>query len=448
MRYKTAFAAFDASYEILPSNAQRALHLLSFFHWQNFCLDLISIAAEDNFSTNNSYLPHGEEFEYSKECLTTTFCPSGQWSLVELDSLITSLRSHSLVTVVSAEKVTLLQMHPLVHEWARRHLPRNDIKKFQSAAVRLLCCGARNNLHYMMQYIAVHVQALSLVRADLHVNDMMSFAFIMQESGLHGHAARLQEYVYKRLKVRLGVDHPYTISLSAYLASTYYELGRYGEAEELEKDVLRRRETLLGVDHPDTILASGDLARIYCSLGRYGEAEELETEVLQRRKRLLGVDHPHTVTASAYLAVTYRHLGRYSEAEVLQKEVLERRRTLLGVDHPDTIRTSANLAILYYRLKRYAEAEALERDVLRQRTAIFGDRHPETLRAMYCLAYICNATGRRSEAIELARKATQILLDTQGETHPLYIQTSTLLARLVRPRLSDQILAFLGKVFT
>src|SRR5450432_3683545 len=108
-------------------------------------------------------------------------------------------------------------MHPLVHEWARLRLPRNDIGTLESAAVRLLCCGATDDTHYMMQYISVHVQALYPVWADLDVNDTLAFAFIMKQSGLYSHAAKLKQSGYERLKIQLGADHPYTTIASANL---------------------------------------------------------------------------------------------------------------------------------------------------------------------------------------------------------------------------------------
>jgi hypothetical protein len=80
MRYKTAFAAFDASYEILPLKGQRLLHLLSFFHWQSFCLQLLSLAAEDKFSTDEyDYIQHKEDVERGKRCLASIFYSSGEW---------------------------------------------------------------------------------------------------------------------------------------------------------------------------------------------------------------------------------------------------------------------------------------------------------------------------------------------------------------------------------
>jgi hypothetical protein len=81
MRYMTVFAAFDASYDMLPSTAQNTLHLLSFFHRQNFPLELIILAAEGDFSTERyNYIQHGEEFERGKQYLKETFCSSGHWS--------------------------------------------------------------------------------------------------------------------------------------------------------------------------------------------------------------------------------------------------------------------------------------------------------------------------------------------------------------------------------
>ncbi|KIM21673.1 hypothetical protein M408DRAFT_80209 [Serendipita vermifera MAFF 305830] len=50
MRYTTAFAAFDASYSILPSDSKEMLHLLSFMHRQKFPVQSIAFDAENEFS--------------------------------------------------------------------------------------------------------------------------------------------------------------------------------------------------------------------------------------------------------------------------------------------------------------------------------------------------------------------------------------------------------------
>ncbi|KIM20781.1 hypothetical protein M408DRAFT_30107 [Serendipita vermifera MAFF 305830] len=472
MRYTTAFAAFDASYSILPSKAQLMLHLLSFFHRQKLPVDCIGFDANNGFSYQEEYLDRGEEYERGREFLKEIFYSHGKWDPAEVESIIGSLRAHSLITVISTETTRLLQMHSLVHEWARLRVPSDEVVHFQDAAIRLLCCNAQESNYAMMQYLQLHVQALSYIWETMHVNDMESFGFILKESGDYSGCLRLRERLRSVLSDRLGVDHHFTIVTSVNLAATYRQLGRYAEAEVMFIEVVKQRTKLLGFNHLDTINASANLADIYRRLGRYAEAEALEVEVLKQRTRLLGVNHPDTLRASASLAATYIQLGRYveaevldaqvlkwrtqmlgvdhletifasaglaatytqlgrhAEAEVLKVEVLNQRTKLLGVDHPDTIQATANLAVTYSQLSRHAEVERLQTDVLQRRTRLFGDRHPNTLLAMWSLASTYKAMKRHSEALELARKAHLGYGETLGDSHPYSQQVAALLASL------------------
>jgi tetratricopeptide (TPR) repeat protein len=461
MRYLTAFAAFDASYDILPSKAQNALHLLSFFHRLRFPLDLVTLAAEDDFSTDNLYyIPHGKECEQGKGYLTEIFCCSGRWNPLVLDQIVASLRNQSLVTVVPTEDILLLEMHSLVHEWSRLRVPKEILQRVQSAAIRLLCCGAREDNYGMMQYLFSHIQALSSAWGDLHVNDAVSFAFILGESGMYADATKLKEKVYgmlksqhgvdyldttraavnlanayyyqgryndalelmldalRELKRRLGVDHPHAIDASANLANIYHQLGRYNDALGLKLEVLKRRKQLLGLDHPGTIVASSNLALTYCDLGRYNEALELQLEVLKWRKQLLGVDHPDTIGASANLANTYHDLGRYNDALDLRLDDLRRRKQLLGVDHPDTIRASGNLANTYCHLGRYNDALDLRVDDLRRQKQLLGVDHPDTIGASANLALTYCELGRYAEAEELQMDTLRLSTSILGDRHP------------------------------
>jgi hypothetical protein len=100
MRYKTAFAAFDASYSILPPKAQ---NLLSLFRWQKFPVELITLAASGGFSTDDyTYLPRGEEFGMGKECLEEIFFNADGWDSLRFQSTLATLRSHSLIANASA----------------------------------------------------------------------------------------------------------------------------------------------------------------------------------------------------------------------------------------------------------------------------------------------------------------------------------------------------------
>jgi tetratricopeptide (TPR) repeat protein len=471
MRYLTAFAAFDASYDILPSNAQSTLHLLSFFHRLKFPLELVILAAENDFSTDNyNYIPCEEEFERGKGYLKEIFCSYGQWSPPGLDQIVASLRNQSLIAVVPVEDIIMLETHSLVHEWSRLRVPKAMLERVQSAAIRLLCCAAGRDNYRIMRYLVGHIQALSLAWEHLHINDAASFGFILEESGMYAGAATLGERVYGILKIQhgldhlstmrasvnlagmyhrmgqyadaevlglevqkqfkqsLGVDHPDTIVASAILAVTYCQLGRYNDALDLQLDVLKRRKQLLGLDHPDSINASEGLAITYRLLGRYADAEGLQTQILTQRKQLLGVDHPDTIGASSNLANTYHSLGRYSDALDLRLDDLRRRKRLLGVDHPDTLRASANLTDTYAKLGRYAEAEELQVDTLRLSTLILGDRHPDTLRAMANLAWTYKLTQRGPEGTKLVQKAREIALETLEDNNSVSQRISWVLA--------------------
>jgi tetratricopeptide (TPR) repeat protein len=433
MRYLTAFAAFDASHDILPSKAQKILHLLSFFHRRMFPLDLILFAADGDFSIDNHYyVPHGEEFHRGKEYLKEVFCSSGEWSLRELDSIVISLRNQSLVDVVSAPDVTLLEMHSLVHEWTRFRIPQGILKQVRAAAIRLLCCGATGNNYRMMQYLSSHVQMHSSSWESLHTNDTTSFAFILFESGMYADAARLRERGYNSLKDRLGLEHLHTINVSLTLANTYAQLGRYADAEVLHIEGLRQLKQLLGTEHPDTITASASLAVIYRQLGRYSDAEVLGVEALRELKRLLGSEHPDTIRTSANLAATYNESGRYADAELLGLEALRQLKQLLGTEHPDTIKATANLATTYNQLGRYEDAEPLDLEVLRSRKRLLGAEHPDTISGCENLAIIYSQLGRYAESKVLRTDVIKLRTKVLGSQHPDTLLAVRGLARMER----------------
>jgi tetratricopeptide (TPR) repeat protein len=428
MRYKTAFAAFDASYEILPSNAQKLLHLLSYFHWKNFPLKLIIVAAENGFLTDHhNYLARGDEFRFGVQCLCDIFCPLGRWDPFELDKMIADLRDHSLISIVSTGDSELASMHPLVHEWARSRRPE-DATHFQAAAIRLLCCGAIRSGYFMTRYLFVHAQALSAAWGNLHVNDAAAFSRLLRQSGTYSEATALMEVAHQTLEHKLGFKHLNTLLASADLADNYRQLGRLDKTESLDEQVWRYRKELLGDDHLDTIHASAHLAYTYGKLGRHAEAERLQVQVVAQRKQLLGDDHLETIRASANLAQTYDYLGQHTKAAGLAIDVTERRRRLLGSEHPDTILACANLGSIYRNLGRYEEARELEIDVLRRRTILWCERHPETLHAMLSLARTYYMVQRKSEALKLAQRANDIALASLGESHPLYTEISAFLA--------------------
>ncbi|KIM20619.1 hypothetical protein M408DRAFT_81743, partial [Serendipita vermifera MAFF 305830] len=180
MKYVTAYAAFSASYDVMPRTVQMFCHILSFLHRQKFPLRLIMLAVRSNFSTvEHEYIKdEGDAFKRGRECLVNTFCPSGPLDDVGLDDMVTQLKRHSLVTIIENGNEQILEMHQLVHDWGRLHIP-GDEDRYRDAAVRLLCCGAIKNNQLMSQYLFNHVQQLKDTWKSLHANDAASFSFIL-----------------------------------------------------------------------------------------------------------------------------------------------------------------------------------------------------------------------------------------------------------------------------
>jgi tetratricopeptide (TPR) repeat protein len=460
VRYPSAFAAFEASFEMVPALEQNCLRLLSCFHWDKFPLELVNLAAEYHFSSYEyQCMRAGEGFEAARDMLKDIFHRDGQWNNIYLDETTASLQNYSLVTLSPGNDTTLLQMHPLFHGWVQCSIQEKDRPKFRSAAALLLALGARKKPTCSGQYLASHVNHLLSQWVPSDPNDRWAFGYILSDadqyeaalklregvvgelkSHLNEHdavlhaslevlantysklnrfedAEKLQEVLLKLRKTAFGERSEGTILSYDTLATTYRKLGRFKEAEEKQVEVLRLRTDMLGRDHPDTVLASSDLAGTYRDLGRLDEAETLLVEVCKIRTKLLGKDHPDTIIAVSNLALTYFVLRRLDDAEELQLEVLSLREKALGVYHPDTIVAASNLALTYRDLGRLQEARELQEMVLSSAKKIFGEGHPNTLSAYRELAYTYYSMGRISDAEGLQADGLKLAGEIFGEDH-------------------------------
>ncbi|KEZ41458.1 hypothetical protein SAPIO_CDS7599 [Scedosporium apiospermum] len=165
------------------------------------------------------------------------------------------------------------------------------------------------------------------------------------------------------------------------------QFGRTGliEAEKLFTQEVEMSKLKLGDDHPDTLTSMANLASIYRNQGRWEEAEKLDVQVMETRKVKLGDDHPDTLTSMANLALTYGKQGRWEEAEKLGVQVMETRKVKLGDDHPDTLTSMNNLAWTWKSQGRLADAQALMRSCVDARQRILGLEHPGTLSSLKAL---------------------------------------------------------------
>ncbi|KAJ5090876.1 hypothetical protein N7532_009560 [Penicillium argentinense] len=249
------------------------------------------------------------------------------------------------------------------------------------------------------------------------ITTLRNYSFISVR-GRWEEAEQLNVQVMESRKMKLGVDHPDTLTSMANLASTYWNQGRWEEAEQLNVQVMESRKMKLGVGHPSTLTSMANLASTYRNQGRWEEAEQLQVQVMERSKAKLGVDHPSTLTSMANLASTYRNQGRWEEAEQLQVQVMERSKAKLGVDHPSTLTSMANLASTYRNQGRWEEAEQLNVQVMETRKSKLGVGHPSTLTSMANLASTYWNQGRWEEAEQLDVQVMESRKMKLGVDHP------------------------------
>src|SRR5437588_1493916 len=102
-------------------------------------------------------------------------------------------------------------------------------------------------------------------------------------------------------RTKLGMEHPYTLTSMANLASTYWNQGRWKEAEELFVQVMETSLRVLGTEHPDTLTSMNNLAFALKGRGQNVKAIKLMEKCVQLRILVLGADHPHTLSSSAAL---------------------------------------------------------------------------------------------------------------------------------------------------
>jgi tetratricopeptide (TPR) repeat protein len=346
-RYKSAYAAFDASYKALPSRVQKVLQLFGTFHWNQFPVDHIERAARKQFGSRLFYLDEDmNEENPARAFLTDLFLIDGAWNIEQWDTTIITLQNYSFLTVVPYSTTSLASMHSVTHMWLNDLSSSMDQELLQAAIGRLLGCWD-GEWHTSDQYLVSQAIHHSSRDWPLNLSDSAALAGLLSEGGEPYYSLALWKRINVEVKGKYGKRDKKTILTTSWLATCYHSVGEHERALKLGEDVLRLRKEILGERHPDTIRASANLAVFHSALGQHREAEQLEKDVLRLRKEILGERHPDTIFASANLAASYHALGQYRQAEQLHQDVLRSRKEILGERHLDTILTSANLAVCY-----------------------------------------------------------------------------------------------------
>jgi non-specific serine/threonine protein kinase/serine/threonine-protein kinase len=168
-------------------------------------------------------------------------------------------------------------------------------------------------------------------------------------------------------------------AIRSTIGRAYRALGRYAEAQHHLERSVETRTIKLGANHPATLTSKNNLALLYLAQGQYAKAEPLFQELLRVRTAKLGVDHPDTLTDKHNLAALYLAQGQYAKAEPLFQEVVQVGTAKLGADHPDTLVSKHYLAVLYRARRQYAKAEPLFQEGVQVFTAKLGLKQAKVL---------------------------------------------------------------------
>jgi tetratricopeptide (TPR) repeat protein len=447
---KSAYAAFELSYQRLHRRVRHLLHILSYFHYNEFPLEIISQAAKHKFGFRSfSFCEESEYFERAVQLLLHTF-PSDEESIgFTLDSIVTSLRSYSLATFHRNPVGLFLRMHPLHHLWARHCQPPNSELRYKTAAVRLIVSASTSKQLYV--YLIPHIRALIQQSGPktMTMNDLGIFGTILMRAQRVETAQAIWREICQALISRgsirgilegynirtngeiislpltsppsyilgLNLEHLATLRALGNYATTYYLKGSYEISEKIQNHVVNHMAHRLGGSNEETLKAKGQLALTYRMQQKYSEARSLQQEILWKLESLFEDEHPDVPEAMANLAVTCRSLGKYSKAQELQEKILEKKKKQFGEDHWETLKAMVNLAKTFHVQGKYSSAIELQVKVRKARRAQLGETHLKTLEAMAHLAITHRSQGNYSAAEE----AQVYVLDQRklqlGESH-------------------------------
>jgi hypothetical protein len=130
------------------------------------------------------------------------------------------------------------------------------------------------------------------------------------------------------------------------LAINYGALGRHADALKLHQETLALQKVKLGPDHPDTLTTMSNLANSYTDLARHADALKLREETLMLRKAKLGPNHPDTLMSMWGMAVSLLRLERGAEAVPVIDDCVQR--TVGKVVHPRLL-----LSVMELRLRHF-----------------------------------------------------------------------------------------------
>ena len=365
------------------------------------------------------------------------------------------LTEWSLIT--KHDETTTYSMHPLVHVWVRER-PQMIIGEqavwCQAATTTLVqaislpskSSSSKKEDVALQRGLLLHVIHLRARQAEIRNRiikkqrmsrrpwlplapqfdrrqalQLAKFSFVYFLCGAWEEAEQLQRAVQGYICPRFGMEHPASMQISCFLATTCWHQGQANEAANLMDEVLEAALNSLGPEHPTTLQIMDQLGVIRRLQGRYSDSEVLHRKAIERMTKRLGADHEDTLLAMDNLGQTLWAFFRYEEAKEqhLKAYAGMANHPKLGPTHETTLSAKEHLAMTYREIggELLNDALKLMEDVLEQRRETLGKEQPFTLMAMCNLAWVKHAMNEMEEAERLLREAMPIAERNLGKDH-------------------------------
>ena len=193
--------------------------------------------------------------------------------------------------------------------------------------------------------------------------------------GDYDEALEIFREVYQMQTIKLGSDHPDTLSIYNNMGVCLCKKGEYDEALKIHRKVYQMQK--LGSDNPHTLGTYNNIGGCLNDKGEYDEAIKIYREVYQMQKIKLGADHPGTLSTYNNMGGCLNDKGEYDEAIKIYREVYQMRKIKLGTDHPDTLNTYTNMGVCLCKKGEYDEAIKINREVYQMQKIKLGSDHPD-----------------------------------------------------------------------
>ncbi|WP_433364706.1 FxSxx-COOH system tetratricopeptide repeat protein [Actinoplanes sp. CA-142083] len=236
--------------------------------------------------------------------------------------------------------------------------------------------------------------------------------------GDYGTGRDLARQVVDDWRVRLGAEHPQTLSAAKWLGYYWWVLGNFADSAAIQRETLQIYLDSFGPDDEGTIDAMRMVAMSLRVSGDFTAARDLDLRAFRTARIRLGDDDPETLSTAHNLGVSLRMTGEFRVARQLDADTYRRRIAVLGHDHPETLRTLNNLTIDERECGEYVRSRRMVEDNYNRYARLFGVGHQETIRVARNLAVARRRAGDHVGAFKLAEDTMNRFRERFGPTQP------------------------------